>query len=475
MLLDPMLLVKNWPLILALGIVAILVRSLAVSGALLITGTADRDAIRAGLMVTPIGEFAFIIAQIGVSSGILSADYYPIAVGVSLLTALISPALIQHSGQISDYALRCEPKFFHDLVKLYQQFLASAGEHQRRSRVAGLAKRSLPPLVISVTFVSGILIAAPLLYSRWSWLFAHSARSWPYHLFWALLGVAVAGPLLWGWRRFSEFLKQLVEIAFGGGLNAQHPGLVICLEIMTAFLLLVWVWLLTPGIGLTAAFFGSIIATSALYAFLFGQGLKTVQSRIASELSEAILSSEERRKRLHDNWLKDHQEWDLSLSEIRVPDSEAWFGKSLGDLSLRSQFGCSIVGVERQGYPVPSSGPDTELYPNDILLVLGTEQQIQRVRAFFDSTPNKTEKANLLDEIRLESIEVPETGRLARNALAELEIPRHTGIQVAGVARGDFRILFPGPFQVLLPGDWLLVVGTRDQIHRFREWMTESD
>jgi K+/H+ antiporter YhaU regulatory subunit KhtT len=35
-------------------------------------------------------------------------------------------------------------------------------------------------------------------------------------------------------------------------------------------------------------------------------------------------------------------------------------------------------------------------------------------------------------------------------------------------------MLFPGPFQVLLPGDWILVVGTRDQIHRFRDWIKET-
>ena len=475
MLLNPALLLKNWILILTLGIVAIFVRSFALTCALLVTGTADRDAIRAGLMVTPIGEFAFIIAQIGVSSGILSADYYPIAVGVALFTALISPALIQHSATISDYALRSEPKFFHDLVKLYQQFLTSVGEHQRRSKVFGLAKQSLPPLVISVTFASGILVFAPLLFAQWNRIFPPSGGRWRSYLFWALLGVAVAGPLLGVWRRIADFLKRLVEIAFGGGVNAQHPGLVICLELMAAFLLLVWVWLLTPVTDLSITFLGSILATSAFYALFFGKGLRTVQRRIAAELSNAILSTEERRKRLHDDWLKDHQEWDLSLTEIRVPDSEVWFGKSLGDLSLRTQFGCSVVGVERQGYPVPTPGPDTELYPNDILLVLGTEHQIQHLRAFFDSGPNYTEKADLLDEIRLESIEVLQESRLAGNALAELEIPRHTGIQIAGVARGDFRMLFPGPFQVLLPGDWLLVVGTRDQIHRFREWITETN
>ena len=124
---------------------------------------------------------------------------------------------------------------------------------------------------------------------------------------------------------------------------------------------------------------------------------------------------------------------------------------------------------------MPSPGPDTAIFPNDVLLVLGTKTQTQQVRAFFDSGPTNTEKSDILDEIRLESLEVLEQSRLAGNALAELEIPRHTGVQIVGVSRGEHRMLFPGPFQVLLPGDWLLVVGTREQIHRFREWMKETE
>jgi K+/H+ antiporter YhaU regulatory subunit KhtT len=106
--------------------------------------------------------------------------------------------------------------------------------------------------------------------------------------------------------------------------------------------------------------------------------------------------------------------------------------------------------------------------------VLGTPTQIQRVRAFFDSSPSTTDKVDLLDEIRLESVEVPEKSRLVGNALAELEIPRQTGVQIVGVAREDRKMLFPGPFQVLDSGDWMLIVGTRDQLLRFREWIKES-
>jgi CPA2 family monovalent cation:H+ antiporter-2 len=471
MLLNPALLLKNWVLILSLGILTILVRTFALSVSLLVTGTSDRDAFRAALMVTPIGEFAFIIAQLGVSARLLSSDYYPITVGVALFTALVSPFLIRHSGPISDVWLKAQPKFFYNLLELYQQLLASVGEHQGRSKVFGLAKRSLPPLVISVIFASGILIVAPFLFGRWNLLFPVRAGDWSAHLFWAVMGVAAAGPLLGVWRRLAEFFKGMVEIAFG----SQRPVLLICLDVVAALLLLDWIWLLTPLIGAYPSFLGAILGAAAVYALFFGRRVQSVQGRIASELAEAILSPEERRKRSHDDWLKDHQEWDLNLSEIQVPDSEAWFGKSLGDLSLRSQFGCSVVGVDRQGYPVPSPGPDTELFPGDGLLVLGTATQIRHVRAFFDSSPARTERVDLLDEIRLESMEVTEKSRLVGNALAELEIPRQTGVQIVGVARGDYRMLFPGPFQVLNAGDWLLVVGTRDQINRFREWIKETD
>ena len=469
MLLDPVLLLKNWMLILSLGCLAILVRTFALTTALLTTGNSDRDAFRAALMVTPIGELAFISAQVGVSAHLLSPEYYGIAVGVALFTAFICPFLIRNSGQISDEWVKLEPPVFHNLLGLYQQFLNSVGEHQRRSRVSALARQILPPLLLSVTFVTGILIFAPFLLVHWNGIFPAASGWWPFHLFWALIGVAAAAPTLGIWRRLAEFFKGAVEIAFG----SQNSVLLFGLDLVAAAVLLALFCLLTPFIGASPSFIIAIVGTATIYILFLGHRLQTVQHRLGAELAEAILSMEERRKRTHQQWLQDHQEWDLALSEIRVPDSDAWFGKSLGELALRSQFGCSVVGVERQGYSVPSPGPDTELFPGDEMLVLGTEKQIHRVRKYFESSPLRIERTDLLNEIRLESVEVPEDGRLAGNTLGELEIPKHTGVQIVGVARGDHKMLLPGPFQILEPDDWLLVVGTRDQILYFRSWIKE--
>jgi monovalent cation:H+ antiporter-2, CPA2 family len=470
MLLNPALLVKNWMLILSLGFVAILVRIFALTTALLITGNSDRDAFRAALMVTPIGELAFISAQVGVSAHLLSPEYYGIAVGVALFTAFICPFLIRNSGQISDGWVKLQPPLFQDLLELYQQFLNSVGEHQRRSRLSALAREILPPLLVSVTFVAGILIFAPFLLVHWNAIFPAASGWWPTHLFWALIGVAAAAPTLGIWRRLAEFFKGAVEIAFG----SQNDILLFGLDLVAAIVLLVLFCFLMPFIGASPSFIAAILGTATVYIFFLGHRLQTVQHRIGAELAEAILSVEERRQRTHQQWLQEHQEWDLALGEVRVPNSDAWFGKSLGELALRSQFGCSVVGVERQGYPVPSPGPDTELFPGDQMLVLGTEGQIHRVRQYFESTALRTERIDLLNEIRLESLETPVNGRLAGNTLAELEIPKHTGVQIVGVARGNYKMLFPGPFQILEPGDWLLVVGTRDQIVHFRSWIKEG-
>jgi monovalent cation:H+ antiporter-2, CPA2 family len=470
MLLNPALLVKNWMLILSLGFVAILVRIFALTTALLITGNSDRDAFRAALMVTPIGELAFISAQVGVSAHLLSPEYYGIAVGVALFTAFICPFLIRNSGQISDGWVKLQPPLFQDLLELYQQFLISVGEHQRRSRLSALAREILPPLLVSVTFVAGILIFAPFLLVHWNAIFPAASGWWPTHLFWALIGVAAAAPTLGIWRRLAEFFKGAVEIAFG----SQNDILLFGLDLVAAIVLLVLFCFLMPFIGASPSFIAAILGTATVYIFFLGHRLQTVQHRIGAELAEAILSVEERRQRTHQQWLQEHQEWDLALGEVRVPNSDAWFGKSLGELALRSQFGCSVVGVERQGYPVPSPGPDTELFPGDQMLVLGTEGQIHRVRQYFESTALRTERIDLLNEIRLESLETPVNSRLAGNTLAELEIPKHTGVQIVGVARGNYKMLFPGPFQILEPGDWLLVVGTRDQIVHFRSWIKEG-
>ena len=66
MLFDFKLIVEVWPLVLGVFVMAVLWRTIAATVALLLVGQPMRDAARAALCLTPIGEFSLIIALTGV-------------------------------------------------------------------------------------------------------------------------------------------------------------------------------------------------------------------------------------------------------------------------------------------------------------------------------------------------------------------------------------------------------------------------
>jgi CPA2 family monovalent cation:H+ antiporter-2 len=473
LLIDPSVMLKNWWLIVCLGIGAVVVRSLAVTTGLILAGNPQRESLRAGLMAIPIGEFAFIIAQVGVSSGLLAADFYPIAIGVATLTATIAPILARHSDEISKRLLSFEPHFVTSLVASYHQFLQDVGEKQRRSEVIGLLQRKLAPAVIGLAFASGLLIFADQLRKFWARLFPRLSTELAQDLFWAVLGVLILIPVAVVWRSGQEFVGLISSPRTAGESERTRPFLAVAMQIVMAIILFAWLWILTPARPATVWFFGSALVIGIPLGLIFRRRLRRLQQRIGMGLSEAILSQEERRTINRRAWLSDYRDWDLNLQEIKVPDSGKWFGRSIGELALRSRFGCSVVGVERQGYVLSSPGPETLLFPGDTLLVLGSRDQLRELRRFFETAELRSEKVDLLEEVRMESVCVPDPTQASGQTLEKLDITRQFGVIIAGIGRGDNKHISPKASQTIESGDWLLVIGTREKIRNFQNWIDE--
>ncbi|HZC36948.1 MAG TPA: cation:proton antiporter [Chthoniobacterales bacterium] len=473
LLIDPAVLLKNWWLILCLGIGVVVVRTLAVTTGLILSGHPQRESLRAGLMAIPIGEFAFIIAQVGVTSGLLAPDFYPIAIGVATLTATIAPILSRDSDEIAKRLLSFEPHFVSRLVAGYHQFLQEAAEKRRRSEITGLVQRKLPPVVISLAFASGLLIFADQLLKFWARLFPRLSNELAHDLFWAILGIVILLPLAVVWRSGQEFISHIGASRNSGDIERSRPFLHASMQIVMAIILIAWLWILTPVNRSTLWFFGSALIIGIPLGLIFRQRLERLQQRIGSGLSAAILSPEERRMITQRAWLRDYRDWDLSLQEIKVPDSEKWFGRSIGELALRSRFGCSVVGVERQGYVLSSPGPETLLFPGDTLLVLGTADQLRELRRFFEKGELRSKKVDLLEEVRMESVCVPDQSQAIDQTLAALDITRQFGVTIAGIGRGEKKYIPPKASDTIEPGDWLLVIGTREKIRDFQNWVEE--
>ena len=95
MLIDPQLLARHWPALVALTVVVLAGKIISVSLASVAIGERPDTALKSGFAMAQIGVFSFLIAQVGTRGAAASSFLYSLAVGISTITAFLSPFLIR--------------------------------------------------------------------------------------------------------------------------------------------------------------------------------------------------------------------------------------------------------------------------------------------------------------------------------------------------------------------------------------------
>ena len=90
MSIEPSAILEHWPAVLALTAAVLVGKTVGVTSGAFLAGLGTRTSIRAGLSMAQIGEFSFIIAGLGVASGATDSFLAPVAVFVSVVTALLT-------------------------------------------------------------------------------------------------------------------------------------------------------------------------------------------------------------------------------------------------------------------------------------------------------------------------------------------------------------------------------------------------
>ena len=68
--------------------------------------------------------------------------------------------------------------------------------------------------------------------------------------------------------------------------------------------------------------------------------------------------------------------------EFERTEAPALVGRSLSEVDIRAQTGCTVVAVERDGELLTDPGPDFVVEDGDVLVVLGTERETEDFLAF---------------------------------------------------------------------------------------------
>lgn len=474
MLIEPSSLWKMAGWIAFFSVFVMLIRLIASTIGLTSTGASLRDAVKSGLTVMPIGEFSYIIAQMGVQAKVLPDTSYSLAVGISIITAVVAPVVVRHSGPLADVVDTHQPAFLRRWIEAYQLWLEKISAMQRQNIIWQHSKRRLAFAGVEFLIVGGLIgFSLPLI--RWL-----SDRLVAFHadfpgwtvIYWVILTILVAFPLAGLWKSLDILGMLFADVLTRGSARADHLRVVVE-KGLRVLIVLVIAGLLLPMVPVARAQPLLITITAIIcigLAAILWRHLTHWHHIVQSKLEKALSGGDAPTARFKAVF-RYRDNWNTELLECALPDEALCSGKSILEMAFRSRFGCSIVQLERQGVMVQNPSPELTLFPGDKLLLFGTPVQVAAAQRFLHQTRGPGSKGSTFDESELGTVQVPEGSSHTGKTLAELDVFRHAGVQVLALDRNGAVTLNPGGGEMIQCGDNLLVLGTADQIRGFFAWL----
>jgi len=471
-----------WPLLLALTGAAFLLRIPALMVGFLAAGNPLKESTRASLTLTPLGEFSFVIAFLGVQSGIMPDTFYPAAVGASLVTCLISPLLIRSSGSISSFVEAKAPARFTRRLESYDKWLARVGAARERSLVWSLVAPRLLRVMLQLLIVSGCLAL-----SHPAYRFVLEAigpdmliEGGTTILFLVAVGLVVLAPLIAAWTNIVPISMIIAEASLIGG-KPNRRRQVLLERIITwsmTTLALIWIWVLAPTELVPPAVFLGVFVVLGLAGLLLWRQLSRWHERLEYGIHREFLQASQPSSVEH------NRKWNIPVceetnqfarvEEMTMPPNSKHAGKSIMDTQLRRLYQASIVAIDRQGYAINNPSPHERLFPSDRLLLLGSEDAIKSATSYLSQQEDKPGWTLQFDEMASEMIVMPPGTEFENIPLKNLALVQKHAVQIGGIIRGEKQIASPAGDTVLLPGDSVLVIGALADIRDFKERLASS-
>ncbi len=436
MLIDPQILVRYTLPIAAATFVLIFGKPLFVTIGALITGQPLKTSLQAGMSLSQIGEFSFIIATLGVSLKVTSDFLYPVAVAVSVITAFTTPYMIKLSSPVYTFIEKLLPARWKESLEKYNA-------QTRTANVASDWRKVLRSYTINMIVFSVVIITIILLSTRYLAIIFEGYR-WGMSIT-ASISLLMLAPFLW-----ALSLRRTQQEAYARVL-LQKKGPLIVLELSRIALSVFFIgFLLDRLFSPTTALAAGVVIILILIAF--SKRLESFYSRIELRFLNNLNERERNKPVL--------APWDTHLADFIIPSGYEGVGKTLQELGLREQYGVNIAKIERDVFIIVAPGRDEKLYPNDHISVIGTDAQLEDFKAAIepkDGVINDYLAAK--QQITLKQLSVGDESELIGQSIRKSGIRELTKGLVVGVEREGLRSLNPESDFVFKAGDIVWMVG----------------
>ncbi len=391
MSIEPSAIIELWPAVLGLTAAVLIGKTIGVTAGAFVTGLGTRTSIRAGLSMGQIGEFSFIIAALGVSSGATGAFLAPAAVFVSVLTALLTPLLVGRSTAIANHVDRRLPHALQTYATLYGSWVESARGKAPANTPAGRIRRLARFIVLDAVLLTTILIGASLaLESGTDWLAGLLGLSTATVQAGAIvLALAALFPLLYGIVRTARSLGDAISLrsvpaaAPGRADLGAAPRRALRLTVQIGVVLIVGIPMTAATLPVLPTYGGPALlgALLLLLGIAFWRSARDLQGHVqagATMIVEALAVTREQAVPGRGIMAEVRQLLPGigELTQLTIASGDAAAGQTLAQLNLRGLTGASVVALCRGEERMVLPERDEVLQVGDVLALTGSQRAI---------------------------------------------------------------------------------------------------
>ena len=458
MLVDPAILVSYAVPILVLVLTILVGQAIFGTIGFMLSGQPLKTAMRCGFSMAQIGEFAFIIASLGLSLRVISDFLYPVVVAVSVITTFLTPYMMKAAIPCYEFMERRLPrKWIRRLDHMGAIHHTTQTENNHwRALLKAMAWNVVIYSILSVAVVA-IMLSLFLPFMR------RLLPGWELH-WWAngitgILTVAMISPFLrsmimkknhseefkalWTESRLNRLpliFTVLVRVAIGAGfifyicnyLSRFKNALIITIALVVILLMALSRRLKHRSIRLER---------------LFVQNLRSRD--IAAQVSG-------KRRPLFEGHLLDR---DIHISEFIVPVDSLWAGKTLAQLKLGNRFGVHVSSILRGSHRINIPDGNMMLFVGDKLQAIGNDEQLNIMNAAMQAELLPEDADIEHREMKLQKLVITADSPLVGKTLKESNVRQRYNFMVVGVEEGQKNLTMINPNRRFEVGDIVWVVG----------------
>lgn len=469
MMVDPAMIAEYAFPILAITLAVILGQSLFGTLGVLLAGQPLKTAMQCGFSLTQIGEFAFIIASLGVSLHVTSHFLYPIVVAVSVITTFLTPYMIRMAEPASNFVDAHLPARWQKFLSRYASGTQTVNhESLWKKLIMALLRITVVYAIVSVAIVAlSFRFLVPLIHEAlpgvWGSLLA------------ALVTILCIAPFL---RAIMIKKNHSVEFLTLWNDNRGNRAplvatIVLRMLLAVSFVMFVIAGLFKLSVGLV---FG--VAVLLVTLMIFSRQLKKQSILIERTFFRNLNSREKQAEYLGEKppeYAGRLLSRDLHLADFEIPCESEWAGDTLAELNLGNKYGVHVVSILRGKKRINIPGASMRLFPQDKIQVIATDADLNAFSedmnrtVFLDS--DRVEKS----EMNLRQFLVDSDSPFLNRTLREAGIREKYHCLIVGVERGDNELHAPDPNEPFREGDVVWVVGENDDVYRLVGQKVEND